>query len=493
MLVNAARASAKNMVPNRLMATSKRPGGKRWTWASPCTNVTLGSPSASVSSLARWIIGAEGSIPSSGPFGGDSGCVASGLSRAAADVEHVIVRVESEGPAQRRVVQPQLGVVVDRGSTVGRLPGVVTLRVVAVPLARTDLTSRRKRVAAKAIFRGMDLYERLTSRLLVSVTGPADDPFYRQPEDLDALRPGEVLDARPVEVRGFRRRIEADAWQVKFRSTDSSGAAASGVTTVMIPRRPFKGSVRPLLSYQCAIDSLGATADPSYTLRHGNLWELPLMVLALRRGWAVVTTDHNGPQHAFGALPLVARFVLDGIRAAIAFEPAGFDAATPIGLWGYSGGAQATLFAAEQQPAYAPELNLVGAAAGGAGVDAISSPQMFEDGNLLSGIPFGAVIGISRGFPDIDLLGVLTPEGQAMVAAAADMTVEQLIMNFPFIRCSDYLTVPSVLEIPGMRAAMEAIPARSGHAPDRHAPVPRRARQVPAHRRRRHARREVPP
>ena len=326
----------------------------------------------------------------------------------------------------------------------------------AVPLARTDLTSRRKRVVAKAIFRGMDLYERLTSRLLVSVTGPADDLFYRQPEDLDALRSGEVLDARPVEVRVFRRRIKADAWQVKFRSTDSRGAAVSGVTTVMIPRRPFKGSVvRPLLSYQCAIDSLGATGDPSYTLRHGN-GELPLMVRALRRGWAVVTTDHNGPEHAFGALPLVARFVLDGIRAAIAFEPAGFDAATPIGLWGYSGGAQATLFAAEQQPAYAPELNLVGAAAGGVGVDAISSPQMFEDANLLSGIPFGAVIGISRGFPDIDLLGVLKPQGHALVAAAADMTVEQLITSFPFLRCSDYLTVPSVLDIPGVRAAMEA-------------------------------------
>jgi hypothetical protein len=164
---------------------------------------------------------------------------------------------------------------------------------VAVPLARADLTSWRKRVVANAIFRGMDLYERLTSRLLVSVKGPADDLFYRQPEDLDALRPGEVLDARPVEVRVFRRRIEADAWQVKFRSTDSNGAAVSGVTTVMIPRRPFKGSVRPLLSYQCAIDSLGATADPSYTLWHGYLWDLHLTVRALRRGWAVVTTDHN--------------------------------------------------------------------------------------------------------------------------------------------------------------------------------------------------------
>jgi Secretory lipase len=129
---------------------------------------------------------------------------------------------------------------------------------------------------------------------------------------------------------------------------------------------------------------------------------------------------------------------------------------------GYSGGAQATLFAAEQQPAYAPELNIVGAAAGAAGVDTISSPQMFEDGNLLSGIPFGAVIGVSRGFPDVDLLGVLTPQGQAMVAAAADMTSEQLVMSFPFVRCSDHLTVPAVLEIPGMRAAFEA--SRLGQA-----------------------------
>jgi len=233
----------------------------------------------------------------------------------------------------------------------------------------------------------------------------------------------------------------------------------------MIPRRPFGGSARPLLSYQCAIDSLGATADPSYTLRHGDQLELPFIVLALRRGWAVVTTDHTGPQHAFGTLPLAAHLVLDGIRAALAFEPAGFDAATPIGLWGYSGGAQATLFAAERHPSYAPELNIVGAAAGGAGVDLTSSPQMFEAGNLFSGIPFGAVIGVSRGFPDVDLRGVLTPQGQAMVAAAAEMTVEQLVMSFPFVRWSDHLTVAGVFEIPGMRAAMEAV--RLGQATPR--------------------------
>jgi Secretory lipase len=335
------------------------------------------------------------------------------------------------------------------------LLGEVSMTYRAVVPPRTDLRTRRKRVAAKAAVHAEDLYERLKSRVLVEVTGPTDDLFYRAPENLEAFRPGEVVEGRSVEVRGFRHVIKADAWQVKFRSTDVEGAASWGVATVMIPRRRFRGSVRPLLSYQCAIDALGATADPSYTLRRGDQLELPLIALALRRGWAVVTTDFNGPQHAFCAYPLVARFVLDGIRAAVRFGPAGFDADTPIGLWGYSGGALATLFAVEQQAAYAPELNIVGAAAGGAGVDITSSPQMFEDGNLLSGIPFGAVIGASRGFPDLDLHSVLTPQGQAMVAAAAEMTMEQLVASFPFIRWSDHLTGPSVFEIPGMRAAFE--------------------------------------
>jgi len=325
----------------------------------------------------------------------------------------------------------------------------------AVLPPRTDLATRRKRVAAKAAVQAENLHERLKSRVLLDVTPPTDDPFYGAPGNLQAFRPGEVLDGRSVQVRGIRHALEADAWHIKFRSADGTGAPSWGVATVMIPRRSFVGPVRPLLSYQCAIDALGATADPSYTLRRGDQLELPFIALALRRGWAVVTTDFNGPQHAFGAYPLVSRFVLDGIRAAISFEPAGFDAATPIGLWGYSGGALATLFAVEQQGAYAPELNLVGAAGGGAGVDITSSPQMFEDGNLLSGIPFCAVIGMSRGFPDVDLHSFLTPQGTAMVAAAAEMTMEQLVASFAFVRCSDYLTVPSVLDIPGMRAAFE--------------------------------------
>src|SRR5438445_3899774 len=97
---------------------------------------------------------------------------------------------------------------------------------------RTDLTSRRKRVAARVMVRGLVLAEQAMSRMLVEVTPPADDPFYRPAEDPVAVRPGAVFDARPVEARGFRRIVKADAWHVKFRSTDSRGAATSGVTTV---------------------------------------------------------------------------------------------------------------------------------------------------------------------------------------------------------------------------------------------------------------------
>ena len=322
---------------------------------------------------------------------------------------------------------------------------------------RADLRTRRERVIARTMSQSLRLIERLQAGLLPAVPPRTEDDFYRVPEGLEGFRLGDVLDSRAVVVRAFRQVKKVDAWQVKFRSTDTNGAALCGVTTVMIPRQPFKGSVRPLLSYQSAIDSLSWTNDPSYTLRHGDQAELPVMARAFARGWAVVCTDYTGPHHAFGAGHLAAHLVLDGIRAAISFEPTGFDAATPIGLWGYSGGAQATLCAAEQHPGYAAELNIVGAAAGGMTVDpTITTYEDVYDGSFISGIPFGALIGISREFSHVDLLGALTPQGQVMAGAAADMNALQLMMSFPFLRWANYLTVPSVLDIPGLRSAFES-------------------------------------
>jgi len=325
---------------------------------------------------------------------------------------------------------------------------------------RRDLTSRRERSIAAALRRVLRGYERAKDRLLVDVPHPDADAFYDAGDGVEALPPGALIDSRPIEVRLFRRRLRCEAWHLKFRTTTSDGSPTTAVATLLLPRRRHP---RPsLLAYQPAIDSLGPAGDPSFTLRRGDHLELPVMLLALRRGWTVLAVDWTGPQHSFVDLTLAARHVLDRIRAALAFDRSGLDADAPVALWGYSGGALATLFAAERHPHYAPELNIVGAAAGGGGVDITSSPEMFEVGNLLSGIPFGACIAASRTFPDFALEAHLTAHGHEMVAAAADMTMEQLALSFPFVRMSRILTVPSISELPGARAAFEA--TRCGQA-----------------------------
>ena len=52
MLVKAAIGSPKNMAPLSLIATSAAPGSNGCTWASPCTKVTLVTPSAAACSRA---------------------------------------------------------------------------------------------------------------------------------------------------------------------------------------------------------------------------------------------------------------------------------------------------------------------------------------------------------------------------------------------------------------------------------------------------------
>ena len=91
-------------------------------------------------------------------------------------------------------------------------------------------------------------------------------------------------------------------------------------------------------------------------MRLGREGEEPLIGQALTMGWAVVVPDYEGPDSQWTAGTQAGHAVLDGIRAALRFGPAGLAGpSTPVGLWGYSGGAQATARATELQPGYAPD------------------------------------------------------------------------------------------------------------------------------------------
>jgi Secretory lipase len=281
---------------------------------------------------------------------------------------------------------------------------------------------------------------------------PHDDPFYRPPAGYESAAPGTVLASRSVTVNGLGLPVPADAVQFLARSTDAKGAPTTVVGTLMIPKTPYPAGPRPLVSYQPATDSLGDQCNPSYKLRAGTEAELPLMMQALEQGWAVVVSDYEGPDSAFGAARMAGHGVLDGIRAAEALPGTGLAGVkTPVGLWGYSGGGLATSWAAELQPGYAPELDVAGAASGGTPADMGTAARRI-DGTIASGLVLLASTGLTRAYPE--MLSLLNDKGRAMIREIGDMCIGDAVGRFPFRHLNEFTVSPDPLSEPVAVAVM---------------------------------------
>ena len=282
---------------------------------------------------------------------------------------------------------------------------------------------------------------------------PNDDPFYRPPAGFEASAPGTVFATRPVNVNGLGLPVPADSTQFLVRSSDAKGAPTAVVGTLMIPKMPYAGGTRPLVSYQPATDSLGDQCNPSYKLRAGTEAELPLMMQALQHGWAVVVTDYEGPQNAFTAARMAGHGVLDGIRAALALPGTGLAGVqTPVGLWGYSGGGLATSWAAELAPGYAPELNLAGVASGGTPADFQAAVRQI-DGSIASGLVLLASTGLTRAYPE--MLALLNDAGRDMVRRIGDMCIGEAVSTFPFRHLNEFTTSKDPLAEPVAKEVLE--------------------------------------
>ncbi|MFI8569266.1 lipase family protein [Rhodococcus sp. NPDC078407] len=242
---------------------------------------------------------------------------------------------------------------------------------------------------------------------------PIADGFGAPPADLEALQPGDVISSRPMPPPpGF---LDVDVWQLKFRSTDSSGDPIAAINTVMVPRN--KAPNGPLLSYQHIINALGLECAPSQALWTNDpnlaIREAPALNAVLQRGWTVAIADHLGPRSAYGAAKLGGQIVLDSIRATQRFDPIQVRDSR-VALAGYSGGGMATAWAAALQNDYAPELNIVGSAAGGA---PMNLERMARDLGFaphpMFGLAFAAALGIEREYPNrIPISSQLNPLGK---------------------------------------------------------------------------------
>ncbi|MFC8043024.1 lipase family protein [Nocardia sp. NPDC057353] len=238
---------------------------------------------------------------------------------------------------------------------------------------------------------------------------PTGDPFFdARPAGLAALNPGDILEQRDVTatatlVVGVPI---ARATLLKYRSTAANGAPSFGTATLVVPLTPWAAGDRPVLVDNQPINSLGARCTPGYAMAHGPAFKNfatdsvpPTAAWGLNQGFAVLVTDHEGPNMAYAEPNVAAHVILDGIRA-VRSTP-GFGASR-FALGGYSGGAIASHGAAMLLGEYAPELAdaVAGAAMGGLVTDNRVIANRF-DGNFASGVLLAVVLAYSREHPEI--------------------------------------------------------------------------------------------
>jgi hypothetical protein len=274
---------------------------------------------------------------------------------------------------------------------------------------------------------------------------------------------GTVLRSRPIDLSAFALLpAKVRAWQLLYRTLDYRWRAMATVTTVVAPvDSPPKG----IVSYQIAEDAsaadcapsveLASTNDASTLANQGYLAVDALNIDALvAQGFAVSIPDYEGPNSDFGAGYQPGYAILDGLRAAESFAPLGLaGTSTPAALWGYSGGALASGWAAEVQPTYVPNLNLRGVAVGGFPTQV---PQIFSqvEKTVFSGLLVGVIPGMLRTDPTLSDLfyTYLNPAGVAALAAAAKQCVIENIAsadnmnNYLTIPWSQFLSMPAVVD-----------------------------------------------
>lgn len=255
-----------------------------------------------------------------------------------------------------------------------------------------------------------------------------DDAFYAQSPEDAARKPGTVLGSRAIRFAfDADGKLAVQAWQLRFSSRNSQGLPIIAIATVVRPLAPILPHPA-VVSFQYAEDSLGAICAPSHTLTGSqanpiSLAESALPLPLLEAGYTLIYPDHEGPQSAYAAGPLAGRITLDALRAAQQFAPLGLSAGSSIGLWGYSGGAIATAWAAALQPRYAPELPIQAVAIGGTPADLIGVLRNADQPGYTNrqnfSLVLSAVAGVNREYPAF-ITPILNARGQAALRALTD-------------------------------------------------------------------------
>ena len=243
-----------------------------------------------------------------------------------------------------------------------------------------------------------------------SVPRPHDDPFYRYrgATPLAAIEPGTVLKKRSVNLSLFGQgSTPIPAEQLLYRTQDEQRRPSVTVTTVVQPTGPQVGAPHGVVAYLSFYDALGDLCDPSYTLRGGDAGtdsnnqqaqiEEGLVTSLAAQGYAVTVPDFEGEHLHWVAGQESGWSTLDAVRATESYLKTAARA-TPVGLFGYSGGSIAGEWASELAHRYSPELDIVGTAVGGLPVHLAHNLRYVNGSQDWSGVIPAVLVALGRAF-----------------------------------------------------------------------------------------------
>ncbi|MGV9710669.1 lipase family protein [Gordonia sp. NPDC003424] len=284
--------------------------------------------------------------------------------------------------------------------------------------------------------------------------GPGADPFYRYDGNLGAHAPGAVLRTRQVRFVAQGVTVPVTSTQVLYRSNDDFGKPIAGVTTIL---RPPTTNGR-IVSFHMAYDGLGAQCEPSWTLQgnhpsRAGQFEQVAIGGYLASGYTVVVPDYEGPQQEWTIGRQSGHLALDGVRASETVLR--MPRSTPVGMIGYSGGSVPTDFGAELAPTYAPELRLVGAAAGGLPVNLAHNLPYVSGSKDWAGVMPALIVAYNRAY-GLDLPSFMSRYGLRLVNTVKDQCIADFAADYPGLTDRQLVRAPyrGLLQVAAVRAAI---------------------------------------
>jgi hypothetical protein len=277
-------------------------------------------------------------------------------------------------------------------------------------------------------------------------TGPSDDSFYTPPSPLPAGEPGDVLRWRTSNAGP--RKASVDAWQVMYLSTNALGQPDAVTGTVLVPKSANRATA-PIVAFAPGTHGPAFACTPSAMIDIGAFYEQPGLDDLLDAGYAVTVPDYEGYQSDPKTTYVVGRSegpaVIDGVRAAQRLPEAGLSTTSKVIFRGYSQGGGAALWAGELQPAYAPELNLAGIAAGGVPADLVQVTLQL-DGKPGFGVFAYALLGLDQAYPELGLDSFLSANGRAKLAEMKRSACTfELLTTYANQKIADYTTSPGYI------------------------------------------------